>query len=338
MLKEPINIISNSAKISKTGGPSKVFTNTVKGFDKIGQTYSINEPISNHKYNWIHDSVNGFIEVIVSKQPALLGPNLFVFPEDIPFFLPNYSQNIFLHPSSWCVNAWKQLDFNSCKLNFWPVGIDLEDFIPSNCRNENEVLLYFKKRKSIKMEEVIERLEKQDLKVNLISYGSYNEAEYKSALKKSSFGVWVGTTESQGIGLQEALATNLPLIVLENTNILDHETPEINDLPQYASNIKGTSIPYWDNNCGIAINHLSELDDAIYKMRKNIEEFTPRKFIENNLSLEKCAKELVGFFDKLDFKDFTLNKLSLHEFFTISAIKNIQFIRHNMNKLKRKLL
>ncbi len=56
-------------------------------------------------------------------------------------------------------------------------------------------------------------------KINLIEYGTYTEETYKYVLRRSFFGVWIGTTESQGIALQEALAANVPLIVLNSRNM-----------------------------------------------------------------------------------------------------------------------
>ena len=53
-----INIISNCATSERVTGPDKVFINTCKGFELIGQPYVVNRNLSDYSWNWIHDSVD----------------------------------------------------------------------------------------------------------------------------------------------------------------------------------------------------------------------------------------------------------------------------------------
>ena len=304
MIERTINIISRQVAEGKKGGPHKVFINTLRGLERIRQPYVINQNPEQFRFNWVQDDIRALIKIVLMQKPAIFGPNLFVFPAELPFFLPDFHQNIYLHPSAWCVNVWEILGFKRCPMRAWPAGIDIETFRPVERQEKNEVLLYHKKRKSIHYDQVKDILERKGLKVNLISYGYYSEDDYQKALKTSSFGVWVGTTESQGIGMQEALATNLPLIVIENSDMLDHDTPGIITFPSFSSDIKGTSVPYWDDRCGIVINRIEELEYAVVKMQNSIQSFNPREFIKETLSLEKCAKQLVDLFGELNFYSY----------------------------------
>jgi hypothetical protein len=294
-----INIISNSDPF-KPGGPAKVLANALLGLQRIGQSYVINQNLVEYEWNWIHDSVPALIAAVVNKKPAVVGPNLFVTPQNFPFFLPRLTNFLYLHPSAWPIDLWNKFKFDQCELRSWPVGIDWEEFNFPAPVERNEVLLYFKNRKPELKERVICELKNQGFKINLIEYGSYDEKNYKSVLSRSFFGVWIGTTESQGIALQEALAANVPLIVLNNRNILDHYRKERFDLPKILAEFKATSVPYFDQTCGIVIDDLSELPAAIAELNNNYNRFAPREFIKKNLSLEKSAQQLVSFFTELE--------------------------------------
>lgn len=304
-----INIISTQLNRAKITGPKKVLDNTLKGLDKIGIDYVFNQPISEYKYNWIHDDRKAIIEASFTGKPVIVGPNTAVLPKDLPKLrkrLPKGS--IYLHPSNWCVEVWKVLGYNEAKLDFWPVGIDLDEFEKVNRSSKEKILLYFKQRDKNLLEFTKKLLESKNLEYELIVYGFYKEEDYKKALKQSRFGIWIGCSESQGIGLQEALSTNLPLIVLDTKSIFDTVATKSKnyfayEFPKSLASVRSTTAPYFDERCGIKIKKIDELEDAIDKMRTNFSNYRPREFIEENLSLEISAKKLVSFFDKMKIED-----------------------------------
>lgn len=300
---EALNIISESYYIDKVGGPYKVVHNTIKGLDLIGHPYVINKKIENSKYNWIHDSAKGLIEVGLKKIPAIIGPNIVVLPKDLPRFRPDLTNCIYLHPSSWCVDVWKAIGFLECSLKSWPVGIDTEEFVDLN-RNPSgkEVLIYFKRRDPALLELGCNTVKKMGFTPRVIKYGDYNEIQYKQLLSKCTFGIWIGISESQGIGLQEALASGLPLIVCDVNSLFESAVEDDYRFPEKLRSFKPTSAPYFDDRCGIIINDFSKLDESIKYMTANISYYKPREFIIENLSLEKQAKELLTFFDILEAK------------------------------------
>jgi hypothetical protein len=333
-----INIISNSDP-HRSGGPAKVLANTLRGLQKVGQSYVINQPLADFRRSWIHDNIPVLIEAAVREIPVLAGPNLFVTPDNFPFLLPPLRHIIYLHPSAWTINLWRTYNFNRCELKVWPVGIDWEEFNFPSPAERNEVLLYFKKRQPELKEKAICELKNQGYKINLIEYGSYTEALYKDVLKRSKFGVWIGTTESQGIALQEALAANVPLIVLENQNILDHNRPEKYDLPASLADFKATSVPYFDQTCGIVINDISELSSAVQKMTEEYDRFAPGEYIKQNLSLEKSARQLISYFEELEsgIQDNlpAVRKSRITDPAQIGFITALHSVRRNLIKTRR---
>ena len=304
-----VNIISTQVNRNSITGPKKVLENTLKGFDKLNIKYVFNQPINKYKFNWIHDSQEAIIEAGFVGKPVLVGPNTAVLPKDLPIFrkqLPTGS--IYLHPSKWTIDLWSYLGYSETKLNSWPVGIDITEFNFSEKKVSNKVLLYFKQRDLIILDKVKEILKKLGLEYVLIHYGFYEELVYKKALKECKIGIWIGCSESQGIGLQEALATNLPLIVIDSESIHDAIMTDSKKYFGYSFRekltvIKTTSAPYFDKRCGIIINSTDYLTESITTMLSNIKNYKPREYIEETLTLEKSANSLIVFFNQMGIKD-----------------------------------
>jgi len=336
---ETINILSQSATNSK-GGPGKVYINTIKGFDRIGQPYVINKNPLDYKFNWVHDDINSLIFIAVHKIPCVVGPNLFILPKDMPWLLPSLKHSIYLHPAKWCTYLWE--NFKECPIHVWPVGIDWELFITDrNKRDKKQVLLYFKKQHPVLKKIAIQHLEYAGYEVNIIEYGNYIEENYRIALESSYFGVWIGTTESQGIGLQEALASGLPLIVLDNKNVRQIQSQALLDLPKYLEKYEATTVPYWDERCGLVINSIDELPGAINQMIENYNNFQPLAYIKENLSMEGCAQQLVNQFSHIEDK-ITLFyaksvKSNAYKKTVILVIKILFKFRSNLKRLYRKV-
>ena len=306
-----INIISTQVDRKRITGPKKVFSNAILGLDRLGIEYVFNQPINEYKYNWIQDDQKAIIEAGFVGKAVLVGPNIAVLPKDLPKFrkkLPKGS--VYLHPSQWTIDIWNYLGYCESKLDFWPVGIDINKFKIVDRKDNTKVLLYFKQRDLKLLEEAKKILKKMNLEYELVHYGFYKEEAYQKVLEECKFGIWIGCSESQGIGLQEALATNLPLIVLDSLSLFDSVPTDSKnyfayEFPKELKNVRTTTVPYFDDRCGIKIDNINILEESIIFMKNNIEKYKPREYIEANLTLEKSALWLVSFFDKMDKKDST---------------------------------
>jgi hypothetical protein len=70
-----------------------------------------------------------------------------------------------------------------------------------------------------------------------------------------------------------------------------------------SANIKAlaTSIPYWDNQCGEYFYEQDEFESTLIKVITNIElnQYSPRKYILENLSFEKQGKDFLNLFNDI---------------------------------------
>ena len=303
-----LNIITSQNKIILTRGPKKVLDNLLIGLNQLNIKYVFNQPINKFKYNWIHNDPAALIEVGFLGKPVLLGPNILELPKDLPILRKKLSKDcIYLHPAFWPTKIWKLEGYNETKLKTWPVGIDTEKFSKVNRENNQKVLLYFKQRDKKLLEKAKEIIRKKNLQFLLIEYGKYSEQDYIQALKEAKFGIWIGCTESQGIGLQEALATNLPLIVLDAISLFENgikpkKSRFKKETFKKLNSIKTSSAPYFDKRCGIKIVNISELDNAIKEISSNINYYKPRKYILDNLTILKSTHLFLDFFKEMPVK------------------------------------
>ena len=93
---------------------------------------------------------------------------------------------------------------------------------------------------------MIINFESQNIKFKIFENNSYKNKDLIKAAKICKFAIFT-TTESQGFGARINVE-NIPLLVLDqNTTIYENKK------------IKGTSVPYWSDNCRVIVSNLNEL-------------------------------------------------------------------------------
>lgn len=297
-----LNIISRSILFKNISGPKKVVENLIKGLDKLGYPYVVNKRLDACKRLWIHDD-RAALKKINSLPPEIkvaVGPNLYDLPKNVPSDL-NLKRAVYLQPSPWSKKCWEYFGFNKCVLDVWPSGIDIEEFKPSKDKKEF-VLIYFKQRFDEELKIVKDILARRNINFRIIDYvKGYKEENYKNLLKKTRYLIWLGRQESQGIALQEALSSGVPILVWDVKYMGHWQVPPAVAaiFSEEEKNYKDTtSAYYFDDSCGLKIKEASELKKAVEYMEKNLDKFQPRKYILENLSLEKQAKELILLYEK----------------------------------------
>ena len=225
----------------------------------------------------------------------LFGPHFSVFPDErLNLIKSNSTGYIIL--STWVKNCWNQFPIcHDLKLLDIPFGVDTNKFREITPLPKREkIFVYFKSRNPEELKVIESILKNNNLnQYTIFNYQEkYDEQDYLHFLQQSKFGIWIGTHESQGFALEEALSCNVPLLVWDVQSMNQ-------EFGQKYTNIPATSIPYWDIRCGEYFHYLSELEIKFDWFLSNIENYKPREYVLENLSIEVCEKKWIDSINKL---------------------------------------
>ncbi len=262
-------------------GPGKVVKNLKLGLEELGVLYKENTTIDKG------DKVIAlqYTDLILTATPEniLIGPNVCTLPIDNSFLMSQRYKKT-LVPCDWVKNKYKKW-ISEDKIFIWPVGIDTNLFSDFSCNEkEYDCLIYFKRRHVEDLHFVTKILKEKNKTFNILEYGKYNENTFVELLKKTKYAFIIDGTESQGIAIQEMMSSNLPLFVW------DVDTWDDRGLDYSTS---ATSIPYWDDRCGVSELEKENVKEKFQFFLNNIDTFKPRDFVLENLTTKKQAKKLI---------------------------------------------
>jgi hypothetical protein len=291
------------------GGHTRVFLNLCAGLDRLGISYRVND------YRRLR-LANGELACVIGKPhvlcnipagtPILFGAAGYSHPVDNPDLFSQHNVRTVLVPCEWMRLMWEP--YWGDKVQAWPVGIDTDLWRPdTSVQKDIDVLVYDKIRwrrdeyEAGLLDPVLEALRRKGLRFKTIRYGSYLEEEFVRLVKRSRALIFLCEHESQGIALLQTLSCDVPILAWDRGGYWQ-------DPSYYPDRVKfspATTVPYWDERCGRTFQGAPELPEAIESFWSAVsrEAFEPRRFVLENLTLEKCAQQYV------EIADFVKNEL-----------------------------
>ena len=239
---------------------------------------------------------------IPSRIKIIYGPQHWVFPQGSirgPLDPVASQRCVFNTLSKW--NTVRLLEHESIRVPYveFPFAVDIHRFRPDESKEKSfDCLVYYKHRQHCELDTVLKTLEKKGFSYKRLHYGSYNENDYLQLLQSTKFMVVLDAHESQGFALEEAMSCNVPLLVLDAISMYD-EHPDGATCTYQSKKplpLRATSVPYWSDECGIRITSFLQLQNALERMMSNYSSFAPRRFIERELSPEKCMRNILDYF------------------------------------------
>lgn len=232
---------------------------------------------------------------VPENTKLVMGPGFFTHPYPAhPLFYFDYrGKGVYNCLSEWVKTLFGEF-IQGPRIDFVPLPfpVDVDKFKPQNVPKSIDCLVYFKHRKESLLQTVMEEITRnQQLSCQLFRYGRYNEKDYIDALQKTKFVLWIGCGESQGFALQECLSMNVPIVVLNVKSQFDeisHTGDGHYDHLIGKANLKATTIPYWDERCGLVTNDPDSMRSNIEVMAKTWMNYKPREFILETLTSEVC--------------------------------------------------
>ena len=278
-------------------GLDKVFLNLCLGLDHLGVSYLINIPFRELRSGDLigvlgrgHYSLKGYDQLF----PLVAGIGLMAHPSEWPTLCEDYPVARYLQHSEWANNIYRPYFGERCRV--WPVGIDTYKYAPSSTTKDLDILLYDKIRwdKShydhVLVQPIRDSLARRNLKFAELRYGSYADVEYRGLLARARAMIFLCEHESQGLAYQECLSSDVPILAWDQGWWLDP-----NRFQWGTPNVPASSVPFFDSRCGEKFRGLDDfevkLDIFLCHLRQ--QEFKPRDYVLNNLSLERCSQRFL---------------------------------------------
>lgn len=280
---------------SRPGGVAMVALNLLKGLDKLKIPYRLND------YRYIKNNpdevacIIGKPHLLFDKKwinPIVFGAGIYSHPIDHPNLLINYPnvQRV-LVPGVWMRKMFEP--YYGAKVLAWPTGIDTDEWKPSTNIKNIDFLIYDKVRwehdryENDLISPIIDTLNHKKLSHLYIRYGNYTPAELKDKVSKCRAVIFLCEHETQGLAYQQILATNTPVLAWDRGGYWQ-------DPAYYPSKVKYgpvTSVPYWDEKCGSKFTGADDFAKNLDGFLDQVNSFSPRDYILEHLTLEKCAQE-----------------------------------------------
>ena len=290
----------------RPGGVMMVALNLMKGIDKIGVAYRLNN------YNYIKKHPKEIACIIgkphllfdrVWANPIILGAGVYSHPIDCPDLFEKYPNvKRFLVPGEWMRQMCEP--YYGDKVLVWPTGIDTEEWQPLPGVKEFNFLIYDKirweheKYKQELLDPIIQTLNKHNVSHQYIKYGQYSHSEIKDKLSRSKAVIFLCEHETQGLAYQQILATNTPILAWDRGGYWQ-------DPAYYPERVKYgpvSSVPYWDERCGIKFINAADFKEKLTAFLNSINKFEPREYIMENLTLEICTKKYLQIYRQVEME------------------------------------
>ncbi|MES2377406.1 MAG: glycosyltransferase family 1 protein [Bacteroidota bacterium] len=280
---------------TRPGGVAMVAINLMKGLDKLGVPYRLN----NYRYIRQHPDevacVVGKPHVLFEqewKNPIVFGAAIYSHPVNCPNLLTKYP-NIkrILVPGEWMRQMFEP--YYGDTVLAWPTGIDTDKWKPATGNKNIDFLIYDKVRwehdryNDELITPIIKTLDSKKLSHLYIKYGSYTPTELKDKVSKCKAVIFLCEHETQGLAYQQILATNTPILAWDRGGYWQ-------DPDYYPERVKYgpvSSVPYWDERCGSKFTEVDDFAANLTAFLNRLNMFKPRDYILENLTLEKCAEE-----------------------------------------------
>ncbi len=284
----------------RPSGQMRVFLNLCAGLERIGIPYRVN----NYRHIQQHPQEVACIvgkphilDKIKWKNSILFGAAVFSHPSYDSELLNRLLISKILVPGEWMRKMWSP--YYGDKVLAWPVGIDTDKWTPFSQidRKDIDILLYDKVRWEHERYEdtliapIRSCLERQGLKIAVIRYGFYREEDFQALLGRSKAMIFLCEHETQGIAYQQVLSCGVPILAWDRGGFW--QDPSY--FPHKVKFAPVSSVPYWDDRCGLKFKDFSEFPDMLEEFLDKLgrQEFAPRDYILSNLTLEKCAQHYV---------------------------------------------
>ena len=226
-------------------------------------------------------------------NPRIFGPGDYGYPDEAALVARDPRNRILTQPSDWPVAFYRDACGDKVRPLF--VGIDTERWPDlSAARKDLDFVVYDKIRwhadGSVRQGEpaaIVEQttrvLAQCGLSHVVLRYGAHHVGQFREALTRARGMLFLCEHETQGIAYQEALASNVPVLALDEGVLMDPRQKRF-----AAPDLRVRSVPYFDATCGETFVP-DTFDAALSLFIRQRRSYRPRDYVLDHLSMRQAA-------------------------------------------------
>ena len=233
---------------------------------------------------------------VAGDNPVIFGHGDFGLPEAASVIAAQDRMRILVQPCEWAC-AFNR-PYCGDKLRAFPVGVDSAQWNLPKTAKTYDFLVYDKlrwhrdERVPAIRDRLIESLAARGHSVTVLQYGAHPQEAYRRALAASRALLFLCEHETQGIAYQEALAAGVPVLAWDEGELVDP------NLRRYAPDLTVTSVPYFDERCGMRFT-LETFEPVAEQFWAAIDRFRPRDYVDERLSMQRAGRDYLSLYSSI---------------------------------------
>ena len=283
------------------GGHIAVTRSLLRGLRTLGRGHKYNPSleVSISSHCVVLSNSDALSQAIQLKRTGkvrrlLAGPNLFTLPTEMNGMLASAEVDMCLVPSEWVKTLYLSvMPSLRGRIAVWAAGVDAEYWnVPDKIVQQQSTVILLYVKSGMTEADILrlsELLSGNGCEIIRVNSGSYHPDQFRQVLAAVDLCVFVSTSESQGIALQEAWSCNRPTWVFNPGYWLDHE-----GRAHHAS-----SAPYLTEECGHTFTNLIELEILCNRWNVGELQYAPRQWVVEHMTDKICASRLLHLVDNL---------------------------------------
>jgi len=290
----------------KPGGVGMVALNLMRGLDKLGVKYRLNDYAYIKKHPEEIACIIGKPHIFFEQEwqnPVIFGAGIYSHPVEHPnLFNDHPNVKRFLVPGEWMREMCEP--YYGDKVLAWPTGIDTDAWSPATVQGEvvHDFLVYDKVRwehdeyQKTLIDPIKDILDKKNLSCQFITYGQYGHQDLIEKLSSSKAVIFLCEHETQGLAYQQMLSSGKPILAWDRGGYW--QDPEY--YPKRVKYQPVSAVPYWDERCGVKFSEADDFENKLEEFMLKLPGFRPRDYILENLTLEKCAQKYLDIYNEVE--------------------------------------
>lgn len=280
------------------GGLAKVTTNLLLGLQKLGVEYQLQRRVEHPPKDQVVGILHGpksLCEQVAKAGKCIVGPGILNSPQEWRDLFTDSPAVFNIQNCEWAAAMYRPVYGDRVKI--WAMGIDHEKYAPRSTDSKQfDFLIYDKIRwrdtpaYANLLETCQAGLRQAGCSSLYIRYGQYpkgKENAYHDMLRHCKAMLYLSENETQGFAYNEALSLGVPILAWNYGRWCDP-----NRLNYGLDNVVATSIPYWDDRCGVdfqtGVDFEARLGLFLEELRQG--KFAPRDYVLENLRLDQGAQ------------------------------------------------